>query len=71
MFYIKTKLPDGKTVKTDVTDENVFTRCPECGKEIGVDLAELFFPALVVVAAVELHLVDLWTAQPFVDTQGS
>lgn len=43
MFYIKTKLPDGKTVKTDVTDENVFTRCPECGKEISVDLAELFF----------------------------
>ena len=42
MFYIKTKLPDGKTVKTEVTDENVFTRCPECGKEINVDLAELF-----------------------------
>ncbi len=42
MFYIKTELPDGKTVKTDVTDENAFTRCPECGKEISVDLAELF-----------------------------
>ena len=42
MFYIKTKLPDGKTVKTDVTDENVFTHCPECGKEISIDLAELF-----------------------------
>lgn len=42
MFYIKTKLPGGKTVKTEVTDENVFTRCLECGKETGVDLAELF-----------------------------
>ena len=42
MFYIKTKLPDGKPVKTEVTDENVFTRCSECGKEISVDLAELF-----------------------------
>jgi hypothetical protein len=42
MFYIKTKLPDGKMVKTDVTDENVFTHCPECGKEISIDLAELF-----------------------------
>ena len=42
MFYIKTKLPDGKTVKTEVTDENVFTRCSECGKEISIDLAELF-----------------------------
>ena len=42
MFYIKTKLPDGKTTKTEITDENVFTRCPECGREMTVDLAELF-----------------------------
>ena len=42
MFYIKTELPDGKTVKTEVTDENVFTRCPGCGDEVSVDLAELF-----------------------------
>lgn len=42
MFYIKTKQPGGKTVNTEVTDENVFTRCLECSKEISVDLAELF-----------------------------
>ena len=41
MFYIKTKLPDGKTVKTEVTDENVFTRCVECDAELQVDLVEL------------------------------
>lgn len=42
MFYIKTKLPSGKVVRTDITDENVFTSCPGCGRELPVDLAELF-----------------------------
>jgi hypothetical protein len=26
----------------EITDENVFTRCPGCGDEVSVDLAELF-----------------------------
>jgi hypothetical protein len=42
MFYIKSKQQSGKTVKTEITDENVFTRCPECGRELPVDLAEVF-----------------------------
>jgi len=42
MFYIKTKLQSGKTVKTEITDENVYTCCSECGREIPVDLAEVF-----------------------------
>lgn len=42
MFYIKTKSASGKTVKTEITDENVFTLCPECGRELPVDLAEVF-----------------------------
>jgi len=42
MFYIKSKQQSGKTVKTDITDENVFTRCPECERELPVDLAEVF-----------------------------
>ncbi|GHU53456.1 hypothetical protein FACS1894132_05660 [Clostridia bacterium] len=41
MFYTKTKLPTGRTVKTEITDENVFTKCPECGCELPVDLAEI------------------------------
>ena len=41
MFYIKSQQPNGKTFKTEITDENVFTRCPECGCELPVDLAEL------------------------------
>lgn len=41
MFYIKHE-SDGVTVKAEITDENVFTICPECGKEHGVDLSEVF-----------------------------
>ena len=42
MFYIKSKLANGKMVKTDITDENVFTCCPECGREFAVDISEIF-----------------------------
>ena len=42
MFYIKTKQHSGKTITTEITDENVFTRCPECGREMPIDLAEIF-----------------------------
>ena len=42
MFYIKTKHHSGKMVSTEITDENVFTRCPGCGREMPVDLAEIF-----------------------------
>lgn len=42
MFYIKTKKTSGKILKMEITDENVFTLCPECGVEMNVDLAELF-----------------------------
>jgi hypothetical protein len=41
MFYIKSKLRNGETVKTDITDENVFTCCPECGRELLVDISEI------------------------------
>ena len=42
MFYIKTRTASGNVIKTDITDENVFTRCMKCGKELPVDLAEFF-----------------------------
>ena len=42
MFYLKTKLANGKVVKIDITDENVFTRCTDCGRELPVDLVEVF-----------------------------
>ncbi len=42
MFYHKTILADGKVIKFDITDENVFTQCAECGRELPVDIAEVF-----------------------------
>lgn len=41
MFYVKTKLSDECEINTEITDENVFTRCAECGAEIHIDLGEL------------------------------
>ena len=26
---------------TEITDENVFTRCPDCGQEVSVDLNDV------------------------------
>ena len=42
MFYVKTKINDETEINTEITDENTFTRCPECGKEHAIDLSELF-----------------------------
>lgn len=42
MFYVKEKISDAVNVTVEITDENVFTRCPGCGNEVCIDLAELF-----------------------------
>jgi hypothetical protein len=41
MFYVKQDFGYAE-VKTEITDENVFTTCPKCGCELNVDLVELF-----------------------------
>lgn len=41
MFYVKTQLDANSAIVTEITDENVFTRCPDCGCEISVDLNDL------------------------------
>ena len=41
MFYVKRRISDSVVVTMDIHDDDVFTRCPCCGKEISVDLAEL------------------------------
>ncbi|MEA4972350.1 MAG: hypothetical protein VB119_04140 [Candidatus Metalachnospira sp.] len=41
MFYIKEKFNDSMEVKIDITDENVFCRCPNCGCEVKVDLVDV------------------------------
>ena len=40
MFYVKAQLSEEAQVTTDITSENVFTRCPDCGSELQVDLLE-------------------------------
>jgi hypothetical protein len=36
LFYIKTE-HQGKQVKIDIYDDEIFTKCINCGKEIQVD----------------------------------
>lgn len=40
MFYVKIDV-HGKTIREPLADDNVFTRCQECGAEFPVDLEEL------------------------------
>lgn len=41
MFYIKAEIAEGVTIKAEITDENVFTICPECGVEHRVELDDI------------------------------
>ena len=42
MLYIKTKLKDGRIVKSGIQEDNTYAFCSECGKEIPVHLDEVF-----------------------------
>ncbi len=41
MFYVKTRLDPETVMEVDITDENVFTRCPDCGAEVQIDLNDM------------------------------
>lgn len=41
MFYVKEKISDGAEINIEITDENVFNQCPQCGKEVQVDIESL------------------------------
>ena len=41
MFYVKSQIGENSAIVTEITDENVFTRCPDCGSEIAVALSDL------------------------------
>ena len=47
MFYTKSKLPGGRTIKIELTDENVFTNCSECGCELPLSLTDEFMPDIL------------------------
>ena len=36
MFYVKQKISEDAEIRIDITDENVFAICPECGKDTEV-----------------------------------
>ena len=42
MFYVKENINDTVEVKVELNDENVFCTCPDCGKEVSVDLSVVF-----------------------------
>jgi hypothetical protein len=40
MFYVKEKI-NGTTTRIDLTDENIFTICPECKKEHQINIVDV------------------------------
>lgn len=41
MFYVKTKLANGVILRSEITNENVYTTCPLCGREHSIDLEDV------------------------------
>ena len=41
MFYVKEPIMDNMEFQMEITDKNVFCRCPVCGKEVSVNLEEV------------------------------
>lgn len=41
MFYVKTKLNDSIEIKVDLYEDEIFTACPNCGKEIQLESTEI------------------------------
>lgn len=37
MFYVKTNISDNLEIKVDLYDDEIYTTCPICGKEVQVD----------------------------------
>lgn len=42
MYYVKSNITDELEVRVELTDENIFTVCPRCSKEVLVDFSEIF-----------------------------
>jgi len=40
MFYLKTKIGEGVEITAEITDENVYSRCIDCGREVQTPLDE-------------------------------
>ena len=42
MFYAKEKLSENAELAVELTEENVYCKCPVCGREVSVNLAAVF-----------------------------
>ncbi|MBR1444352.1 MAG: hypothetical protein IJ583_12575 [Firmicutes bacterium] len=40
MFYVKSKIGNSAEINIEITDENVYTRCPICGEEFNIDIQD-------------------------------
>ena len=41
MFYIKTNISDNVEIKVDLYEDEIYTQCPKCGKEIQIEAEEI------------------------------
>lgn len=41
MFYVKEPISDTMEITIEINDENVFCRCPVCGREVQVNLEDV------------------------------
>lgn len=41
MFYVKSEISEGITLRSEINSENVYTHCIDCGHEIQIDLDEM------------------------------
>ena len=41
MFYVKTKISNSVEIKAELYEDEIYTQCPKCGKEIQIEAEEL------------------------------
>lgn len=41
MFYVKTNISDDVEIKINLYDDEIYTQCPKCGKEMQVETEDL------------------------------
>ena len=58
MFYVKEKINDSMEVSIEITDENVFCRCPMCGVEFCVDIADIFNKVKIDLYGTDIYCLD-------------
>lgn len=55
MVYIKSKISDNAEIKIDLYDDEIYTQCPKCGREMQVEteiLRELLKDGCLVSASI-------------------